>query len=82
MPPAAIKENVFEMRLSEKEKLGIESLPKDLGAAIAEFEKDTYIQEKLGEHISRKYVEAKKAEWANYRKQVTEWEINEYLYKI
>ena len=82
MPPAAIKENVFEMRLSEKEKLGIESLPKDLGAAIAEFEKDTYIQEKLGGHISRKYVEAKKAEWENYRKQVTEWEINEYLYKI
>lgn len=82
MPPAAITENVFEMRLSEKEKLGIESLPKDLGAAIKAFEQDDYIKEKLGEHISEKYVEAKKAEWANYRGQVTEWEINEYLYKI
>ncbi len=82
MPPEAITENVFEMRLSDKEKLGIESLPKDLGAAIKAFEQDDYIREKIGEHISEKFVEAKKAEWANYRAQVTEWEIKEYLYKI
>ena len=36
----------------------------------------------LGEHICEKYTEAKKAEWADYQSQVTEWEIGEYLHKI
>ena len=33
-------------------------------------------------NISEKYIAAKKAEWQKYRSQVTEWEINEYLYKF
>ena len=37
-PPAAVTENVFEMRMSQKNKLGIEELPADLGEALAEFE--------------------------------------------
>ena len=82
IPPQAVTENVFKMRLREKEELGIEALPSDLGEAIAEFEKDDYIKGILGEHISRKYPEAKKAEWQQYRTQVTAWEIDEYLYKI
>lgn len=63
-------------------KLGIESLPADLSEALKELERDEYIKAILGKHIAEKYVEAKKAEWANYRAQVTEWEISEYLYKI
>ena len=38
-PPAAVTENVFEMRMSQKNKLGIEELPADIGEALAEFEK-------------------------------------------
>lgn len=59
-----------------------ETLPMNLGLAITAFEQDAYIQEVLGEHISEKYVEAKKAEWASYCTQVTEWEVREYLHKI
>lgn len=81
-PPESVTENVFEMRLSQKAKLGIESLPADLGEAMIEFEKDVYIQEVLGEHITAKYMEAKKAEWSDYRSQVTSWEVENYLYKI
>lgn len=81
-PPAAVTENVFEMRLSQKHKLGIESLPEDLGAALDELDKDEYIKEVLGKHITEKYIEAKRAEWADYRAQVTGWEIDNYLYKI
>lgn len=40
-PPESVTENVFEMRLSKKNQLGIESLPADLGEAIHEFEADT-----------------------------------------
>ena len=77
-PPAAVTENVFEMRLSQKNKLGIEELPADLGEALAEFEKDEYLQNVLGRHATEKYIEAKKSECA----QVSDWEINNYLYKI
>lgn len=81
-PPQAVTENVFEMRLSQKHELGIEALPADLGEALDEFEKDDYIKSVLGKHISEKYSEAKRAEWAAYRAQVTSWEIDNYLYKI
>lgn len=81
-PPAAVWENVFEMQSSEKKERGIELLPVDLGAALDEFKKDAYLQEVFGSHISGKYVEAKEAEWAEYRTQVTDWEIEKYLYKI
>lgn len=81
-PPAAVTENVFEMRLAQKKELGIEALPADLEEAIREFEKDDYIKEVLGGHITEKYLEAKRAEWADYHAQVTNWEIEKYLYKI
>ena len=35
-----------------------------------------------GEHIYDKYIEAKEAEWNDYRAAVTQWEIDEYLYKF
>ena len=81
-PPDAVTENVFEMQLQQRAKLGIESLPGDLEQAVEELEKDDYIKNVLGGHITEKYLEAKKAEWADYRAQVTEWEIEKYLYKI
>lgn len=82
MPPTIVKENIFEMGVSQKEALGIESLPGNLYEAIEELEKNDYIKDTLGKHITEKYVEAKKAEWAAYCSQVTPWEIDEYLYKI
>ena len=81
-PPDAVTENVFEMQLQQRAKLGIESLPGDLEQAVEELEKDDYIKSVLGGHITEKYLEAKRAEWADYRAQVTEWEIEKYLYKI
>ena len=82
MPPTIVKENIFEMGVSQKEALGIESLPGNLYEAIEELERNDYIKDTLGKHIAEKYVEAKKAEWAAYCSQVTPWEIDEYLYKI
>ena len=82
MPPAAVVKNVYEMRLDEKKAEGIESLPATLSEAVDELEKDEYILEVLGEHISRNYIAAKRTEWAEYTSQVTDWEIEQYLYKI
>ena len=78
-PPASVDCNIFAMTEEEKRNLGIEAIPGTLIEAVYELEKDGFIQEVLGRHVSQKYIEAKKAEWANYRAQVTDWEINQYL---
>lgn len=81
MPPEAVSGNVYRMTEDEMQKIGIEFLPSDLIHAIREMEKDAYIMGILGGHISRKYISAKKAEWDRYRSSVTDWEIQEYLYR-
>ena len=82
MPPEGVCENVFDMGEEERKRRGIEALPSDLNEAIEELRKDEFIRGVLGEHITDKYVKAKSADWTAYRAQVTEWEIEEYLYKI
>ncbi len=82
MPPAAVNKNVFDLSAQEMEELQIDALPRDLGEAMEELKKDSFIQQVLGDHIYRKYMEAKEREWAEYKAQVTAWEVEEYLYKI
>lgn len=81
-PQAPVKGNVYEMDEKTRKELKIEPLPKNLWEAIEAFQADQLVQEVLGEHISTKFVEAKQKEWNCYCRQVTEWEIQEYLYKI
>lgn len=81
-PPARVQDNMFEMSEEDRRSKGIEFIPQDLHEAVEEFKRDVLIREALGEHISRKYIEAKEREWMTYRSRVTPWEIEEYLYKI
>lgn len=81
-PPASVDCNIFALSEKEKKELGIEAIPGTLIEAVSELEKDEFIQNVLGKHVSTKYIEAKKAEWADYRAQVTEWEIGQYLYQF
>lgn len=81
-PPDSVDQNIFEMSSLEKKEKGIDSLPGSLDEAIKALEEDEFILGVLGEHVASKYIEAKKTEWDNYRTKVTEWEIEEYLYKI
>lgn len=81
-PPKSVDKNIFEMSLCEKTEEGIENLPENLCDAIDKFEQDEFVKNILGEHISTNYIEAKKKEWQEYRAQVTEWEIEQYLHKF
>ena len=82
MPPKAVNCNVYQMSKEELERIGIEPLPGDLIHAVYEMEQDTFVLDTLGAHISGKYIRAKKDEWERFRCDVTDWEINEYLYRI
>lgn len=82
LPPEPVSASVMEMMEAERASLHIAALPADLKEAVDELEKDPLLREALGNHISEKYAEEKRAEWKNYCRQVTEWEIDNYLYKI
>lgn len=59
-----------------------ENLPETLKEAIDYFESSSWVKEVLGEEFCRQYVSAKKNEWLRYTRQVTDWEIAEYLYRL
>lgn len=82
MPPDSIDCNVFEMTEEERKAAGVEELPGSLREAAKEFQNDSFIQNVLGEDLSKKYLEAKKKEYAEYSSQVTEWELSRYLQRI
>ena len=81
-PPAGVDCNVFAMTDEEIRTLGIEQLPQTMGEALEAFEDSTFAREVLGDHIYTKYLEAKSAEWKKFRAEVTDWEVQEYLYKF
>jgi glutamine synthetase len=78
-PPPPVEENVYDFDDARLRELDIATLPGTLKEAIDELGKDEVLQQALGEHAYQAFVRAKKAEWDEYRIQVTDWEINRYL---
>ncbi|UPM43650.1 type I glutamate--ammonia ligase [Halocatena salina] len=77
--PNPVRENIYEFDEATREEYGIDTLPPNLGAAIDALENDEVILDALGKHVAEKFIEAKRAEFAEYRASVSEWEIDQYL---
>ena len=60
-------------------KQGVQMLPGSLEEALDEFAADEVIQSALGAHVGEWFLEAKRAEWNEYRTHVTSWELERYL---
>jgi glutamine synthetase len=56
-----------------------EALPTSLDEAIAAMESSQLVRETLGESVFEYVLRNKRAEWNEYRKQVSAYEINRYL---
>ena len=80
-PPKSVDCNIYNMTDAERKELHIESLPGTLMEAVEELKKDSFILDVLGEHVSYNYIAAKENEWQKYLAHVSEWEIQEYLYR-
>jgi len=80
-PPESVDGNIYTMTEEERKVLHIENLPGTLIEAVEELKRDSFILDVLGKHVAAKYIAAKEKEWQQYRAQVTEWEIQEYLYR-
>ncbi len=77
--PEPMERNLYNLSYEEREKMGIESLPADLGEAIREAENSELLHKALGEHVFNRLLNVKREEWEEYRVQVTPYEIQKYL---
>ncbi|MGH7459364.1 MAG: type I glutamate--ammonia ligase [Longimicrobiaceae bacterium] len=78
-PREPVNKNIWTMSQRERRRLKIQELPRNLGEALDELEKDKAVQAALGEHIYNHFVAAKRTEWEEYISQVHAWEIERYL---
>ena len=78
-PPPPVQKNVYRMSVRERRHHKIEDLPTNLNHALDMLERDKLVQEALGRHIYKHFMDAKRAEWRTYIEQVHPWEIETYL---
>jgi len=74
-----VNRNIFKMSYRDRRKYQIDDLPRDLHEALDRFEKDDVIKAALGEHLTERFLEAKREEVQQYNERVTRWEIENYL---
>jgi glutamine synthetase len=74
-----MEQNLYHLSNAERKKLGIDSLPDSLGAAIAVAEKSELMKRALGDHVFSRFIELKKKQWDEYRIQVSQYEIQKLL---
>jgi glutamine synthetase len=57
----------------------VDKLPANLNEAISIMEKSDLVRETLGEHVFEYVLRNKRAEWLDYRRQVSQYELDRYL---
>jgi glutamine synthetase len=77
--PAPMETNLYHLTPEQRKERGIVSLPETLGEAVDALAGSELVRKALGPHIFDRYVELKRAEWDEYRVQLTEWELKKYL---
>ncbi|MFN0056417.1 MAG: type III glutamate--ammonia ligase, partial [Planctomycetales bacterium] len=70
--------NLYELSLEEIARRGIRLLPQSLSEALQELKQDPVVLGGLGP-IADNFIDLKTREWESYDRQVTPWEINQYL---
>lgn len=78
LPPEA-EDNVWTLSDSERRALGYNPLPASLDHAIEFMEESELVAETLGEQVFNYVLANKRAEWRDYRSQVTPFELQRNL---
>ncbi|MCG7844054.1 MAG: glutamine synthetase family protein [Methanomassiliicoccales archaeon] len=78
-PPEPMEKDIYHMSKEERARNKITDLPMNLGEALDLMAQSKVMKEALGEHIFDHYLHIKHLDWDEYRKHVTDWEINKYL---
>ncbi|MCL2784162.1 MAG: type I glutamate--ammonia ligase [Propionibacteriaceae bacterium] len=78
LPPGA-EDDVWSLTDRERRAMGITPLPRSLDEAITVMETSDLVAETLGEHVFDYFMKNKRAEYEEYRRQVTPWELEKLL---
>jgi glutamine synthetase len=71
--------NFYALSMREVEDLGVGILPQNLSEALDALRRDGLFAEALGEKLIAEFIEIKQAEWTEYHRSVSQWEIDRYL---
>jgi glutamine synthetase len=77
--PAGAEDDVWSLSAAERKAMGYETLPQNLSEAIAVMADSELVAEVLGEHVFDYVLRNKRAEWEQYRREVTPYERRRYL---
>jgi glutamine synthetase len=77
--PAETPVNLYELTAEERMAEGITTLPGSLSEALEEMERSELVAETLNEHVFEWFLRNKRAEWAAYKTQVTQFELDRYF---
>ncbi len=69
----------FELSPKERAAAGMEELPQSLSEALDAMEGSEFVRSTLGDHIFEWFLRNKRAEWSDYKSQVTPFELSRYL---
>lgn len=72
-------DNIYELTSAQRREAGIETLPTDLGEAVAAMEACSLVLDTLGERVTSYFLANKRREWREYNEQVTAFELDHYL---
>ena len=77
--PPELNANLYEMTNEERLAEGVEELPGSLDEAVSCMERSELVADALGEHVFEWFIRNKRAEWREYKTQVTPFEVDRYL---
>ena len=78
LPPGA-EDDVWSLTNRERKAMGITPLPRTLDEALDLMEHSDLVAETLGEHVFDYFLKNKRAEYEEFRRQVTPWELQKLL---
>ena len=77
--PDGAEDDVWGLTEAERKAMGMKPLPSSLNQATLIMERSELVAETLGEQVVDFFLRNKQAEWEEYRRQVTQWELDRYL---
>ncbi|MFB6109965.1 MAG: glutamine synthetase family protein, partial [Halodesulfurarchaeum sp.] len=80
--PDPVRENIYKFDEEKRAEYDIQTLPENLSAAVDALAEDEVIRDALGEHVTEKFIEAKRQEFDEFNRDVTQWELDRYLEKF
>ncbi|KEA64166.1 Glutamine synthetase type I [Marinobacterium lacunae] len=77
-PGEPLNINLYSLSLDQIKAKGVEILPQNLNEALDALEADTLFTEKMGKEIVSEFLKVKRAEWVEYSRHVSDWEVKHY----